>query len=333
MMIHGKHRSGLTGLFEGQKWESDQGLYMLHPYQADKVPVVFVHGLMSQPEVWLAMVNDLRGDSVLREHYQFWAFLYPTGNPILYSAHLLRQDLLDARETVDPEHDDPAFNQMVLVGHSMGGILSRLMITSSGSAFYDAVTGTPLEDLGLPAEDTQLLRDVFFFEPLPFIRRAVFIATPHRGSDLADLGLIEIFIRSIVLPGRVHSLTSRFIQALAGTGQARRLIERIPTSIDGLSPGSALSEAIDQTVISPTVPYHSIIANHKAADTPGDSDKVVPYESSHVDGAESELIVKDTHGCTDNPLVIREVRRILLKHLEESGLRRAPSVHKVTLRR
>lgn len=308
---------GLTGLFQGQKWEQRMGLYMLHPYQPDRIPVVLVHGLMSEPGTWLVMINDLLGDPVLRERYQFWAFLYPTGNPIPYSAHLLRQALIDAQASFDPEHDDAAFNQIVLVGHSMGGVLSRLMISTSGDYLYSAVTKRPLNELGLPEEDRKLLEDVFFFKPLPFIRRVVFIATPHRGSDLADIGLARLAAKSIELPRRVTRVGNELIQALTRTGQAGRIIRRVNTSIDGLSPGSALSRAMEQMTLKPSVPYHSIIANSKEADTPGGSDKVVPYESAHLDGAVSELIVKDVHTCTDNPRVVWEVRRILLLHADE----------------
>ena len=319
MMMSREPISGLTGLFEGQQWEKRRGLHMLHPYQPDKIPLVLVHGLMSEPGTWLVMINDILGDPVLRERYQLWAFLYPTGNPMPYSAHLLRQALLDAREFFDPEHDDLAFNQMILVGHSMGGVLSRLMITSSGDHLYNAISDRPLDELGLSEEDTKLLEDVFFFEPLPFIRRVVFIATPHRGSDLADIGLAKLAAKSIELPARLTRVGNDLIGTLTKTGQAKRMMRRVPTSIDGLSPGSTFSLAIEQMTLAPSVPYHSIIANYKEADTPGGSDKVVPYESSHLQGAVSEMIVKDVHTCTDNPRVVWEVRRILLLHLDESA--------------
>ena len=60
--------------------------------------------------------------------FQFWFFTYETGNPILYSAMRLREALETAVATLDPAAQDPALRQMVLLGHSQGGLLVKLMV-------------------------------------------------------------------------------------------------------------------------------------------------------------------------------------------------------------
>ena len=312
---------GTTGLFKVEAWEDRRGLHMLHPYMKGRIPVVFVHGLMSEPTTWLVMTNDLMGDEAVRRRYQFWVFLYPTGNPILYSANLLRKSLCEVRQTFDPNGDDHAFSQMVLVGHSMGGVLSRLMIQESGTQLWQALSDEPIDALDVTEDDRALLKEVFFFEPLPFVGRAIFIAVPHRGSELADISLASFASSLVELPSEVTGVGGRLVGALIGTrrGKTYQLMDRVPTSIDGLSPGHLLSQTMERMPFAPSVPYHSIIGNHREADTPGGNDTVVPYESAHLEGAVSEKIVHAKHGCTDHPLVIREVRRILLEHAGDKG--------------
>jgi len=317
---HAPTVSGIEGFFDVEELQEQRGLYMLHPYQPGKIPVVLVHGLISSPITWLTMLNDLMGDEQLREKYQFWLFLYPTGNPILYSAYVLRESLRDAQQVFDPENNDPAFNQMVLVGHSMGGILSRLMIQDSGDHLWQALSDRPLKEFPINQKEKDFLEEVLFFESVPFVKRAIFIAAPHRGSGLADKWFASWASSTVKLPIEILKAGGDLIGALVqgGPNKAKALYERVPTSVEGLSPDSPLSKSIADMPINPSVPYHSIIGNYKAADTPGDSDKVVAYESAHLDGAVSEKIVKAAHtGAHKHPLAIREVRRILLEHVAQ----------------
>lgn len=325
MLEHAPRTSGMTGLLDVPAWENRRGLYMLHPYRPGKIPVVFVHGLLSSPITWLEMINDLGGDPEIREHYQIWYFMYPTGNPILYSSAQLRRSLLDARAVFDPEGNDPAFNQMMLVGHSMGGLLSRLCIQESGGKLWHLVTDKSLNDLHIPEAERGLLRDVFFFDPVPSVRRVIFIATPHRGSGLADLSLTQSFSSMIKLPAQVNNVLADLQENLP---DAKRSFEkRHVTSLAGLSPENPMLMALDSLQINPNVTYHSIIANHVAADTPGGTDTIVPYNSATLAGAASEKIIKGTHTCTDEPAVIREVRRILLEHADAEEPRHGAAAH------
>ena len=160
------------------------GLSLVRPYVRGKIPVVLIHGLGFSPRSWARMIEGLEADPILRANYQFWTFSYPTGEPILYSASVLRRALLQARAQYDPDGSDPAFDRMVLIGHSLGGLLAKLMVQDSRSRLWETISAQPAERLDGPAEARELLRQAFLFKPLPGVRRIIFIATPHRGSRL-----------------------------------------------------------------------------------------------------------------------------------------------------
>jgi pimeloyl-ACP methyl ester carboxylesterase len=172
--------------------QADQpaGLAPARPYSRGKIPVILIHGLGSSPKSWAPMIEALEADPSLRERYQFWTFGYATCAPILYSAHLLRQDLRAARGRLDPDGTDPAFDHMILVGHSMGGLLAKMMAQDSRSYLWELRSAQPFEKLVGPPEDRDLLREMVFFKSQPEVRRLIFIATPHRGSRL-DRGIIR----------------------------------------------------------------------------------------------------------------------------------------------
>ncbi len=307
---------GIKGLMDPEALNDAQGLYMLQPYQKDKIPVVFVHGLISSPMTWLPMINDLMSDPKLRERYQFWYFSYPTGNPVLYSQLLLRESLLNVRKTFDPEGNNPAFNNMLIVGHSMGGLLAKAMVQDSGDKLWKAVSKLPPTELPVSPEVQNMVERMFFFKPLPFVTETVFICTPHRGSEMA-LGTIGALAKSLVtLPFTLAKISTSFLGTLATLGQ-KLPVQGLPTGIDGLSPKNPVLTTSAEIPV--TVPFHSIIGNEDKAGVPDGTDGVVPYWSSHLDSAQSELIVKSGHGAHEHPLAIREVRRIMLEHAKKNG--------------
>lgn len=282
----------------------DAGLAILEPYDRTRIPVVFVHGLNSHPRMWRDVINDLRADPGLRGRYQFWVFYYPTGWPIVYSALRLREELAALDKVTGPQH------RMVFIGHSMGGLLSRMQVISPRRVIWDALLGKEADHLYATLPDDSLAKRTLLFHANPEIGRVIFICTPHRGSALADMSISGFFSNLVRLPGRI----TRGVAALpASILRGRRL-----TSINGLSPSNPVFTALDKVPIE--APHHSIIGdrgkggNHDRI-KPRSSDGVVDYWSSHLDSAQSELILPDGHGAYGDPKAIEEMKRILKLHL------------------
>jgi pimeloyl-ACP methyl ester carboxylesterase len=290
--------AGVVNMVWGEKTQARSGLYLLEPYDPNRIPVIFVHGLLSSGYTWLNVANAVRADAEIRKKYQVWIFFYPTGNPILYSALRLREDLALAQAKYGLKHG------VVLIGHSMGGILCRLQATDIGAADWIAVFHARATKILPLVESKPLLKRALIFHANPLVKRIIFISTPHRGSAIASGGIGALGTRLIRLPATIASSVPKQIARLAN---ARGL--RIPTSIDGLSPQSPLFKVYDRLAI--RSPHHSIIGDRGRGDTPNSSDGVVPYSSSHLDTASSELIVPTGHGAMNSPLAIAEIQRIL----------------------
>jgi hypothetical protein len=274
----------------------DSKLILLEPYDKDRIPVLLVHGLNSHPRMWRDVLNDLRADPKLRGKYQFMLFYYPTGWPIPYSALRLREELNALEALVGRP------KKMVIIGHSMGGLLAQMQVVSPGRKLWNIAFGKDADRLyrKLPAD--HLAKRMSLFKADPNIGREVFISTPHRGSGLADLSATGLFIKILSIP---KVITGALIDLPANLFQRGQL-----TSVAGLSPHNKLYSVLDELPIQ--VPFHSIIGDRGRGDTPNSSDGVVPYWSSHLNGAQSELIVPANHGAYDHPMTIHELRRILL---------------------
>ena len=291
------------------------GVYPTQPYQPGRIPVVFVHGTFASPTTWAEMFNSLTADPELRQRYQFWYFIYNSGNPTIYSARRLREALAEKLKEFDPAGTDEALRQMVVIGHSQGGLVTKLTATDTGDKLLTAVLKTErLEDLNLPADKLAELRKHGSFEALPFVKRVVFISTPHRGSYSAT-GLARSLTRKIVsLPGNVLRTTSVFA-GLSESIDLPKELRHTPTSIDSMSPKNPALLALADTPIAPGIKGHSIVAVKGDGDYHEGKDGLVKYSSAHVDYVESEFIVRSPHSCQKKPECIEEVRRILHEHL------------------
>jgi pimeloyl-ACP methyl ester carboxylesterase len=291
------------------------GLIMMHPYRPGRVPVVLIHGTASSPARWAEMANEIQNDPALKGRVQLWLFMYNTSNPILLSASQLRQALQAVLKDLDPEGRDPALRRMVLIGHSQGGLLARLMVTESGTRFWDNVSSVPLSELKVTPEQRDLLQQTMFFEPQPFVNRVVFIATPHRGSFQVT-ALVLTLVRWLVTP---PPTVVKDLQAVARQNPAaitRQVREGIPTAVDNMRPGHPFVQALNASPIAPGVTAHSIIAVEEDGPPEEGSDGVVKYKSAHLEAVASEKIVRSGHSTQGNPDTIREVRRILLEHVD-----------------
>jgi pimeloyl-ACP methyl ester carboxylesterase len=271
----------------------------------------------------MEMFNDLRSDPEVREYFQFWFYMYPTGQPFWHSAAQMREDLLRARTVIDPHQQQPALDQMVLVGHSMGGLVSKLQAVESGDAFWGLVTDQPLERLHAKPQTRNTLAKTFFFEPSPSIRRVVTIGTPHRGSQFANDTTRWLGRKLISLPARMIQGRQALLTNNPGYFRASALLD-IDTSIDSLDPKSPFLPVLYVAPLAPWVQCHNIVGKLPErgliGQLAGDGDGVVSVASASVDNAHSEIIVPADHMSVHrHPRSILEIRRILLQHLD--GLR------------
>jgi pimeloyl-ACP methyl ester carboxylesterase len=311
------------GLLDPGKSASVKGLYMLEPYQPGKIPVVMVHGLWSSPLTWMQMFNDLRSLPEIRERYQFWFYLYPTGQPFWLSAAQFRQELAAMRENLDPHHEQVALSETVLVGHSMGGLVSRLQTVTSGDDYWKIVSDKPFRDLKGPPEAKSAIEQVCYFQANPSIRRVITIGTPHRGSNFASAPTRAIARYFIKLPEMVTGTTRKLREANPGVFRDGTMLD-ISTSIDSLAPDSPILPVLLATPTPPWVKYNNIVGvvetndwkSKLAGKISGRGDGVVSFESAHLDDAESEIVVPADHLTVhSHPRTVLEVRRILLEHL------------------
>lgn len=305
------------GAFFGKEFNSiPNGLYLSQPYQPGRIPVVFVHGTFSNPAWWVEMFNTLRGDPVLQRKFQFWYFLYNSNAPVLASAADLRDALRDKVAQLDPEGKDPALQEMVVVGHSQGGLLAKLTAVYTGETLVRTLTGKDFDDLGLPEEAKLEARRLLMVEPVPEVKRVVFIATPHRGSILSKNWVRTLIKKLVTLPARIVKTTLSLKDYF--TDDVKRLMgsSKVLTSIDGMSPENPVLKTLVTIPLETEVTGHSIIAVKGDGDLQQEDDGVVAYTSAHLEGMQSEFIVRSGHSCQEHPFTIEEVRRILLEHLD-----------------
>ncbi|MCY2981012.1 MAG: alpha/beta fold hydrolase [Planctomycetota bacterium] len=303
------------------KAEKLRGVYMLEPYDPNRIPVVMVHGLFSSPLTWMPMFNDLRSFQELRKNYQFWFYQYPTGQPFWVSATQMRSDLFELRKTLDPQATHPVLDQMVLVGHSMGGLVSRMQTLESGEEFWHILSDEPYEKVKGEDVERQRLAAALFFHPNNAIKRVVTIGTPHRGSDYANDYTRWIGRKLIKLPSSITDIGNSLIRQNPNMFRNTELLTTT-TSIDSLSPDSPIFPTMLRARRAPWVTYHNIIGvvekSHWFSRESEPSDGVVGVESAHMDDVVSEIMVESKHQDIHRTArAILEVRRILVDHLRE----------------
>ncbi len=321
------------GLLRPDKVQVKTGIYMFEPYQPDKIPVLLVHGLFSSPLTWAPLINDLQADPVLRERYQFWAYLYPTSDPYLVTAADLRNRLASLKSELDPDGRARALNDMVLVGHSMGGLIAKLLTTNSGDEFWHLInhqiTPEAFARLQIRPQTKEVIQRTFFFNEQPYIRRVIFMATPHHGSSLSPTWPAQFINRFVRLP---NTLATTLQDLARSDPKVWPMLAKgdLPTSIDMLAPGAPALELLAAQPRPPGVHFNSVIGvlpkpgylvEHLS---PGGrskegTDGVVPYTSAHLPDADTELIVPADHfNVNRHPRAVLEVRRLLREHLREA---------------
>ncbi len=304
-----------NGLFRPGTAIGRANLMLLRPYEPGKIPVVMVHGLISSPLAWIPMINELLRDPVVHQRYQFMLYMYPTGVPLPIAAAGLRESLLEARQMYDPDGHDPKFEEMVLIGHSMGGLLSHAMAVNSGEKFWQLNSDYRFEKIVGETDTLAKLKRYLFFDSLPFVKRVVFLATPHRGSDMSHNMIGRVGAGLISEVDHISELLSKLVKENPDAFPGNFL--RMPTSIETLNTDSKVLLALLAMQPNPQVRFHSVIGNMKPSGVDSSTDGVVPYRSAHLDGpgVESELLVRSDHGVQKSHAAINEVQRILWKHV------------------
>ena len=294
-------------------------LWMLEPHRRGKIPVVFVHGLFSNRLAWANVVNELDVLPDIERHFEFWVFEYDTSKNFLVTASLLRQQLYEITSRLDPQGYDPGLNRLVLIGHSMGGLISKLQVTSSGDRLWNVAARVPIQTVQMDEETRHAFEGAFFFEPVPFVRRVIYVGTPHRGSPYAGR-IASLCISATDRHSEAAKEYRRVIAANPGVFK-KEFRHRPPNSIDMLTPKSSLLQAIERLPRSPHVRFHSIIGTAHSIPGYGAGDGVVPVLSARVLPVTSECYVPALHTELLLPRqTTQEIARILREHLREAGL-------------
>jgi pimeloyl-ACP methyl ester carboxylesterase len=308
-------RDYLTNFLQPGESSAQPRLFIVEPYQPGKIPVLFVHGLLSDPLTWADMANALLTQPDIVRQYQLWSFEYATGEAFLLSAAQLRDQLRAIREDLDPNHDDAALDNIVVVGHSMGGLLAKLQVCSSDQQLWSAFANRPFESIHMPPQMRRELAESFFFRPSPSISRVVFVGTPHLGSVWANRCIGRIGAALVSPPTEISQQYRQMIADNPDTF-APEVTTRPPRSIEMLRPDNPLLIAIYQLPVSRNVTLHSIIGTggwtlHESQP----SDGVVSVASAQHPGTASQLLVDAVHERLHHqPESINELLRILREH-------------------
>ena len=297
-------------------------LYAMVPHRRGRIPVVFVHGTASSFGRWSEMYNRLAADARVSAHYEFWFFSYDSGASIPWSAMLLRESLTRAVKLLDPQGTDPGLRRMVVIGHSQGGLLTKMTAIDSGTRFWDLVFKRPLESLDVSPETRDLLQRALFVTPLPFVKRVVFLATPHHGSVLTVGGFAEWVANRLRGFIKIPFKAAGVMSDLATNRDALVLSSadatpRMATSLDQMNPRNPFLQTLAALPVAPGVAANSIIAVKDSGPVEEGGDGVVNYTGAHIDGIESELVIQSGHSLQDRPETVEEVRRILLYHARD----------------
>lgn len=290
-------------------------VFLMQPYDPKRHIIVMIHGLASSPDAWVNMANEIMGDEALRQKYQIWQVYYPTNAPILVNHFAIRQALADTFNYFDPHGKDTASKNVTLIGHSMGGVIARLMVSSS--AQVDWTSALENEHYGKKQTDDlrTALKPYVEFEPVPYVNQAIFLAAPHKGTSFAAGGIGGFAAKLVSVPfvvlGSLGKLAGQPKFLVSQEGTEDRAV-KVPNSIDNLSLSGRFAKLFGSLPIPPSVSYHSIIGQENPTKSLWESDDgIVPYASAHIDGAQSELVVHSSHSVQEAPEAILEIRRIL----------------------
>lgn len=293
-------------------------LYLLEPYHPDKKVIIMIHGLASSPKTWVDLTNSLLADPTLRNNYQVWQVFYATNLPMLENRYQIQKLIETAFDKFDPNHSHKASQNATIIGHSMGAVIGRLMLS-------DDNLNISLENLdkfdkrlldGLDKDARNAFDDRSKLSALPQVDTAVFVSAPFRGTDYADRWFTRGLRRVIRLPvGLTQAVNDAFKSDTDANFIGALFLQNGASQLSNKSDFMRLTQNVS---INKAVRYHSIMANNtgdtadiNSAISQHISDGIVPYASSHLDGADSEIIIDGGHSIHENPKTVLHLRQIL----------------------
>ena len=309
----------IMGFLDGDRESKFQGLYMAEPYNPDKIPVVFVHGLLSTPATWMETMNELDQIPGIKERYQFWFYMYPTSGSILLNGTDLRENLQRTIHHLDPKNNNPTLKRMVLIGHSMGGLLAKLQVVYSDDKLYSGLCRVPFNELQGKPTVLELARKTLFFEPNPNISHVVYIGTPHNGSPLSFTPTGRLGSLIAHTPSWQKNFRSELNEQNPNAFLPAFKIQSQPNSIDMLGFENPFLKVFQGLRPSEHIQVHSIAGDLNQLFESRKGDSVVPLTSALATKSDTVTIVQERHmELHHHPKTISEITRILQQNITEA---------------
>ena len=309
----------IMGFLDGDRESKFQGLYMAEPYNPDKIPVVFVHGLLSTPATWMETMNELDQIPGIKERYQFWFYMYPTSGSILLNGTDLRENLQRTIHHLDPKNTNPALKHMVLIGHSMGGLLARLQVVYSDDKLYSGLCRVPFNELQGKPTVLELAKKTLFFDPNPNVSHVVYIGTPHNGSPLSFTPTGRLGSLIAHTPSWQKNFRSELNEQNPNAFLPAFKIQSQPNSIDMLGFENPFLKVFQGLRPSEHIQVHSIAGDLNQLFESRKGDSVVPLTSALATKSDTVTIVQERHmELHHHPKTISEITRILQLNITEA---------------
>ena len=314
------HSSNINYFFSPEKMIKEKmGIYMLTPYDKAKIPVLFIHGLISDPQSFAQILNTLMQSQTIREKYQFWFYYYPTGQPLVLSAESLRSNLDEINKNFNNNDKSSKFNDMVIIGYSQGGLLAQLCIQDSdGDYFKNKVIENNKKtenEINGNIEQHKMLDNILVFTPLPYVKQTIFLSTPHKGAKMASWLAFQLIADLMVTSPENYNRNLNFLTNLSSTYNDQIINSN---ALYNLMPKSSFINIVQTLPYSKNVKIHSIIGDKNGPDNPTGFDGIITYDSAHLDNSSNEVIIKSDHHSIVVPICAREILKILLNSLKNN---------------
>jgi pimeloyl-ACP methyl ester carboxylesterase len=314
--IPGNSSLNVMGLINPQKYNTFQGFYLAEPYDRNRIPVLMIHGLISSPKAFMDMSEAINADPHLRKKYQLWYYFYPSGTPWIALSSKFRKSYRKLIQKLDRNNNDTNIRKTVLIGHSMGGLISRLSLSHPGKALHQAYLGNISATSVFTEPEQQRIHDYFHFKPLTEPAKVIYLATPHRGSRIADgfIGWITIKLITIpkfILKQTAEALTPGHRQRPSISKRAQKLLSSGESSVDQLKPANPSLIALNQMKMRKGLISYSIIGDIGKPLFTLETDGVVSYHSAHIPYSKSESVIPSTHNICGQQEAIQAVLKIL----------------------